>query len=87
MQLATTHVRNVQGHSTSNASTANPAGSFMTTSAWTLTSVEQSWLVVLLTPTVTTQREHTSAEAATRHVLAAWEVDLPAVRNVPVATS
>lgn len=87
VQLATTHVRNAQGRRTTNASTANPAGSFMTTSAWMLMSVVQSWLVVLPTPTVTTLKDHMNAEAVTRHVWAAWVVALPAVRNVPVATN
>lgn len=87
MQLATTHVRNAQGHRTTNALTANPAGSSMTTSAWTLTSVVQSWLAVLLTPTVTTLKGHMNAEAVTRLVWAAWVVVLPAVRNVHVATN
>lgn len=86
VQLATTHARNAQGHRTTNVLTANPAGSFMTTSVWTLTSVVQSWLVVHLTPTVTTQRDHMNAEAVTRHVWAAWVVVLPAVRNAHVAT-
>lgn len=86
VQLATTHVRNAQGRRITNVLTANLAGSFIMTSAWTSMNVVQSWLVVLLTPTVTTQMDPMNAEAVTRHVWAAWAVVLPAVRNVHVAT-